>query len=276
MKSPSRSRLLKLPISFIIAIFLVILVNSVALAHQGRNALTIRFQSSSRAGRVNSGHRRQRPPSSQAVAERKQLSPQELQQMIDETIHEEAARYHIDPLLIYAVIGQESSYGSTTGQILARSNPNALSPKGALGLMQLMPATARRFGVMNRRDVRQCIRGGVEYLVWLIDRFDGDVKLGLAGYNAGEGAVDKFGRRIPPYRETQNYVRLIEQRYLNLCRERRAKGGLQRNQREEARNAATPVRAETYAYRFRITPSQPAAPASTQPAAPPAARPGSR
>jgi hypothetical protein len=126
------------------------------------------------------------------------------QQLVD-AINEEAQRHRIDPLLIWALISQESG-----------GKRHALSPKGAYGPFQLMPGTAARWGVRDRSDPRQAARGAVAYLVWLIDRFGGDVRLGLAGYNAGEGAVEKYGRRIPPYRETQNYVRIIEARYLAM------------------------------------------------------------
>jgi hypothetical protein len=89
----------------------------------------------------------------------------------------------------------------------------AVSPKGARGLMQLMPATAVRFGVRNIFDPAQNIDGGARYVRFLLNRFSGDVRLALAGYNAGEGAVMKYGRRVPPYAETQNYVRTIGARY---------------------------------------------------------------
>jgi hypothetical protein len=108
----------------------------------------------------------------------------------------------VDPLLLYSVMHQESSFKS-----------RAISPKGARGLMQLMPGTAMRFGVTNVFDPRQNIEGGARYLRFLLDRFDGDVNLALAGYNAGEGAVEKYGWRIPPYAETQEYVRRISRRY---------------------------------------------------------------
>jgi soluble lytic murein transglycosylase-like protein len=108
----------------------------------------------------------------------------------------------IDPLLLYSIMHQESSFKS-----------HAISPKGARGLMQLMPGTAARFGVTNIFDPRQNIEGGARYVRFLLDRFDGDVNLTLAGYNAGEGAVEKYGWRIPPYAETQEYVRRISQRY---------------------------------------------------------------
>jgi soluble lytic murein transglycosylase-like protein len=88
----------------------------------------------------------------------------------------------------------------------------AISPKGARGLMQLMPGTAVRFGVTNIFDPQQNIEGGSRYLKFLLDRFDGDLSLTLAGYNAGEGAVDKYDG-VPPYNETQNYVKIISQRY---------------------------------------------------------------
>jgi soluble lytic murein transglycosylase-like protein len=111
----------------------------------------------------------------------------------------------VDPLLLYSVMHQESSFKS-----------RAISPKGARGLMQLMPGTAMRYGVTNIFDPRQNIEGGARYLRFLLDRFEGDVNLALAGYNAGEGAVEKYGWRIPPYAETQEYVRRISRRYALL------------------------------------------------------------
>jgi soluble lytic murein transglycosylase-like protein len=121
---------------------------------------------------------------------------------IDQFIVESGSRNGVDPVLIYALMHQESSF-----------KRGAISPKGARGLMQLMPGTAARFGVANTFDPRQNIEGGTRYLRFLLDAFDGDIALTLAGYNAGEGAVLKYGRRVPPYRETQEYVRRITQRY---------------------------------------------------------------
>lgn len=111
-------------------------------------------------------------------------------------------RHGVDPLLLYSVMHQESSFKS-----------RAISPKGARGLMQLMPLTAARYGVTNIFDPKQNIEGGARYLRFLLDHFDGDLNLALAGYNAGEGAVEKYGWRIPPYSETQEYVRRISRRY---------------------------------------------------------------
>jgi soluble lytic murein transglycosylase-like protein len=108
-------------------------------------------------------------------------------------------------MLLYAQMHTESAF-----------KRNAISHKGARGLMQLMPGTAARFGVRNIFEPEQNIEGGARYMRFLLDHFKGDVTLALAGYNAGEGAVLKYGRRIPPYRETQEYVRRITQRYARL------------------------------------------------------------
>ena len=122
---------------------------------------------------------------------------------IDNLIKQNGARYGVDPYFIYCVIRQESSF-----------NSSALSVKGAQGLMQLMPGTAARYGVTNSNDPAQNIRGGTRYLKDLLALFHGRIDLVLAGYNAGEGAVLKYGQTIPPYKETKDYVRLISQRYL--------------------------------------------------------------
>lgn len=108
-----------------------------------------------------------------------------------------ATEFGVDEALVRAVIHAESAF-----------NPNAVSHKGAQGLMQLIPATAERFGVENVFDPVQNIRGGVEYLAWLLDRFDGDVILAAAGYNAGEGNVDRHGG-VPPFEETRRYVERV-------------------------------------------------------------------
>jgi hypothetical protein len=121
---------------------------------------------------------------------------------IDGLIKQNGARYGVDPYLIFCVMEQESHF-----------NSRALSPKGARGLMQLMPGTSARFGVRRPADPGQNIAGGTRYLKQLLERFDGRIDLVLASYNAGEGAVMKFGRRVPPYRETRNYVKRISFRY---------------------------------------------------------------
>ena len=109
-----------------------------------------------------------------------------------------AARQHgVDEAIVRAIIHAESAY-----------NPNALSRAGAQGLMQLMPGTARRFGVSNAFDAKQNIQGGVQYLAWLLKRFNNNLTLAAAGYNAGEGAVDKYNG-VPPYSETQRYVQRV-------------------------------------------------------------------
>jgi Transglycosylase SLT domain len=122
--------------------------------------------------------------------------------VIDSYIVDSCKRYGIDPLLIYSQMHQESTFKIT-----------ATSYKGARGLMQLMPGTAARFGVTNIYEPKQNIEGGVKYMRWLLNTFGGDVALALAAYNAGEGAVMKYGNQIPPYRETQEYVRRITARY---------------------------------------------------------------
>lgn len=121
---------------------------------------------------------------------------------VDRYILDSGRRNSVDPLLLYSIMHQESTF-----------KPRAMSNKGARGLMQLMPGTAARFGVTSIWDPKQNIEGGTRYMRFLLDKFDGDVKLALAGYNAGEGAVIKYGYRIPPYSETQEYVRRISRRY---------------------------------------------------------------
>ncbi|HEX8749137.1 MAG TPA: transglycosylase SLT domain-containing protein [Pyrinomonadaceae bacterium] len=121
---------------------------------------------------------------------------------LDEFIRAGGQRWGVDPYLIFCVMEQES-----------RFNPRALSPKGAQGLMQLMPGTAARFGVRNSFDPQQNIMGGTRYLKQLLEQFGGRVDLVLASYNAGEGAVMKYGGNVPPYRETRDYVRRIGARY---------------------------------------------------------------
>ena len=121
---------------------------------------------------------------------------------IDSLIKQNGAKYGVDPYLIFCVMEQESHF-----------NARALSPKGARGLMQLMPGTSARLGVRRPSDPAQNIAGGTRYLRQLIQQFDGRIDLVLASYNAGEGAVMKFGRKVPPYRETRNYVRRISYRY---------------------------------------------------------------
>jgi hypothetical protein len=112
----------------------------------------------------------------------------------DREIEAAAGRVGLSSHLVHAVVKTESAY-----------RKEARSHAGAVGLMQLMPATAKRFGVTNRNDPVQSLRGGTVYLAWLLRRYNGNLQLALAGYNAGEGAVDKY-YGIPPYRETRNYV----------------------------------------------------------------------
>jgi LysM repeat protein len=121
---------------------------------------------------------------------------------IDQLIKTNGSRFGVDPYLVFLVIEQESHF-----------HPRALSPKGAQGLMQLMPGTARRFAVRRPLDPVENIRGGTQYLKELLTMFRGRVDLALASYNAGEGRVISYGNKVPPFQETQNYVKRINQRY---------------------------------------------------------------
>jgi soluble lytic murein transglycosylase-like protein len=120
---------------------------------------------------------------------------------LDWIIFRAGQREGVDPRFLHAVIQQESRY-----------DPKALSPVGARGLMQLMPDTAKRFHCDDPANQACNVEAGTKYLAWLLKRFNGDVKLALAGYNAGEGSVDKY-QGVPPYPETQNYVNKIVTNY---------------------------------------------------------------
>lgn len=128
----------------------------------------------------------------------KRATRDEIISMIDDT----SAKYGVDAKLIKALVKQESGF-----------NPTAKSKAGALGLMQLMPSTAKGLGVKDPLDAKQNIEGGVKYVKSLLNRFDGNIILALAAYNAGPNAVKKYNG-IPPYKETQNYVKSILKNYL--------------------------------------------------------------
>jgi soluble lytic murein transglycosylase-like protein len=122
---------------------------------------------------------------------------------IERLVHQMAPQFQVHPRLALSIIAVESNF-----------NAAALSTKNAMGLMQLIPATARRFGVRNAFDAQQNIRGGMAYLRWLLAYYQGDVRLVAAAYNAGEGAVDRH-RGVPPYTETQEYVKRVVARFGN-------------------------------------------------------------
>ena len=125
------------------------------------------------------------------------------QDLIKAKVDAIASYYKLDPKLLRAIVKQESSF-----------NPNARSSADAMGLMQMIPSTARRFGVRNPYDADESLHGGCRYFVWLLRKYNGRLDLALAGYNAGEGAVERHGNRVPPYKETQDYVRSITSKYL--------------------------------------------------------------
>jgi soluble lytic murein transglycosylase-like protein len=147
------------------------------------------------------------PPPVALVAPRPSEASAEIPSGYLPFIVEASHAYGIPTELIHAVISVESNY-----------NPSAVSTKGARGLMQLMPATAKRFGARNSLDPRQNILGGSQYLRWLLDYFNADLELTLAAYNAGEGAVVQAGRKIPKFVETERYVPKVMRIYSRALR----------------------------------------------------------
>jgi soluble lytic murein transglycosylase-like protein len=129
------------------------------------------------------------------------IGPQS-KQTYEPWIQASATQHGLDPRLIHAVIQAESAY-----------NPFAVSNKGAQGLMQLMPSTADRFGVVNPMDAGENIAGGAQYLKTLLNQFDSDLELALAAYNAGENNVIRYGKKVPPFSETQKYVQKVLEIY---------------------------------------------------------------
>jgi len=130
-----------------------------------------------------------------------QTQIQELMPRIDAAIEAYSEKFNVDPLLVRAVIKQESGF-----------QPFALSTAGAMGLMQLMPDTAKGLGVSDPYNIEENIRGGIQYLSYQLEAFDNDLSLALAAYNAGPNAVRKYGG-IPPYQETRNYVKMVLKYY---------------------------------------------------------------
>ncbi|VVE00166.1 Soluble lytic murein transglycosylase [Pandoraea aquatica] len=123
----------------------------------------------------------------------------------DALVRRAAHATSVDAALLHAIIDTESGY-----------DPQAVSERGAIGLMQILPRTGQRFGVRRLEDPAENLRAGASYLRWLLSRFDGDISLALAAYNAGEGAVLRYGRQVPPFPETQNYVRKVMAGYSRL------------------------------------------------------------
>lgn len=139
------------------------------------------------------------------------VSAPRLESTVSELIDRAAMESGVAPSLLRAVVQQESAF-----------NPAAVSRAGAAGLMQLMPGTARRFGVQDGFDPAQNLRGGAAYLAWLLRHFNHDIDLALAAYNAGEGSVRRHGNQIPPFAETQAYVRSVRRYEAQWLRKLRA------------------------------------------------------
>jgi len=160
------------------------------LSAEPQNQIALVVDDEGRTVYINADQAYLRPVEARARAIR---TPEAIREVIGRT----SSQFNVDPKLVDAMVRVESGY-----------DPKALSPKGAQGLMQLIPATAVRFGVQDPFDPAENVRGGVSYLNELLTQFNGSVPLTLAAYNAGEGAVERYGG-IPPYAETQNYVRKV-------------------------------------------------------------------
>lgn len=138
------------------------------------------------------------PPATQAAGRAPLQPPAQWRALLQQVSREQG----VELSLLHAVIQVESGY-----------NPRARSPAGALGMMQVIPSTGKRFGATDLYDPLQNLRAGATYLAWLQQRFNGDLRLILAAYNAGEGAVQRHGQRVPPYSETQQYVQRVSALY---------------------------------------------------------------
>jgi len=137
-------------------------------------------------------------PEAKAIRATRPVASRQVREQFEPLVQSYSAQVGLRPDLVRAVIQVESGF-----------NPRARSPKGAMGLMQLMPATAQELGVRFPFDPEENIRGGTKYLRQLLDKYDGNEELALAAYNAGSGAVDRHGGQVPPFRETRDYVKKV-------------------------------------------------------------------
>lgn len=202
MKSNLRQIIILL-VCFIVLVGSLFNGQEIALAEKGKSRSKSRRNSNSKAKYQTYQTYQNNQTYQNSQNNQNQLMISHSKQAISKKIDTIARYYGLDPVLVQMIVKQESGF-----------NPNARSSANAMGLMQMIPSTARRFGVSNPYDPDESLHGGCRYFVWLLRRYNGRLDLALAGYNAGEAAVERHGYKIPPYKETQGYVRAITNGYL--------------------------------------------------------------